>query len=70
VTGALFLATMLGRLTKILAHHTGLREETAILGVGRDLWMLGFGTVLFLSNYWMQVNIEIDHLPSIIVFVR
>ena len=54
----------------VLAHHIGLREETAILGVGRDLWMLAVGTVVFLSNYLMQVNIEIHHLPSIIVFVR
>jgi hypothetical protein len=62
---------MLGRrLTEILAHHIGLREETAILGVGRDLWMLAVGTVVFLSNYFMQVSIEIHHLPSIIVFVR
>jgi hypothetical protein len=58
------------RLTEIFGHHIGLREETAILGVGRDLWMLAVGTVVFLSNYLMQVNIEIHHLPSIIVFVR
>jgi hypothetical protein len=32
--------------------------------------MLAVGTVVFLSNYLMQVNIEIHHLPSIIVFVR
>ena len=62
---------MLGRrFREILAQHIGLRDETAILGVGRDLWMLAVGTVVFLSNYLMQVNIEIHHLPSIIVFVR
>jgi hypothetical protein len=50
---------MLGRrLTVIFDHHIGLREKTAILGVGRDLWMLAVGTVVFLSNYLMQVNIE------------
>lgn len=58
------------RLTGILTHHIGLREETAILGVGRDLWMVAVGTVVFLSDYWMQVNIEIHHLPALTVFVR
>jgi hypothetical protein len=61
---------MLGHLRKILAHHIRLREETAILEVGRDLWMIAVGTVAFVSNYWMQVSIEIDHLPHIIVFVH
>lgn len=61
---------MLGRLTTILAHHTRLRDETAIVGVGRDLWLLAVGTALFLSNHLMQVNIEISQLPSIIVFVH
>jgi hypothetical protein len=61
---------MLGRLTRIFAHHTSLREETAILGVGRDVWMLAIGSLLLVSNHLMQVSIEIDHLPSIIVFVR
>jgi hypothetical protein len=58
------------RLIQLFGHHIGLREETAILGVGRDLWMLAVGTVVFLNDYLMQVNIEIHHLPSIIVFVR
>jgi hypothetical protein len=57
------------RLKTILAHHIGLREETAVLGVGRDLWMIALGTVVFMTNYLMQVKIEIDHLPYIIVFV-
>jgi hypothetical protein len=61
---------MLSHLRKILAHHSSLREETAILQVGRDLWMIAAGTVFGMSNYWMQVSIEIDLLPHIIVFVR
>jgi hypothetical protein len=61
---------MLGHLRKIVAHHISLRKETAILEVGRDLWMTSIGTVLVMSNYLMQVSIEIDHLPHIIVFVH
>jgi hypothetical protein len=61
---------MPGRLRKALAHHLSLREETAFLEVGRDLWMIAVGTVLILSNYLMQVSIEIDNLPHVIVFVR
>jgi hypothetical protein len=61
---------MLGRrLRKILDQHVSLRDQTAILGVGRDLWMTAIGSVAYLSNYLMQVKIEIDHLPYIIVFV-
>jgi hypothetical protein len=61
---------MLGRrLRGILDQHVSLRDQTAILGVGRDLWMTAIGSVAYLSNYLMQVKIEIDHLPYIIVFV-
>ena len=53
---------MLGHLRKIFAHHISLREKTAILQVGRDLWMIAVGTVLVMSNYWMQVSIGVDPL--------
>ena len=56
---------MLSHLRKILAHHISLREETALLGVGRDLWMIAVGTVAFVSNSWMQVGAaQLDQMSA------
>jgi hypothetical protein len=59
-----------GRLSQTFAEHTRLRGNTAILGVGRDLCMLAVAAALYLNYHFMQVLIEINNLPSIIVFVQ
>jgi hypothetical protein len=58
------------RLTQIFAEHSKLRRKATVLGIGRDLCMLGVASALYLNYHFMQVLIEINNLPSVIVFVR
>jgi hypothetical protein len=58
------------RLTQIFAEHMGPRHKTTVLGVGRDLCLLAVAAALYLNYHLMQVLIEIDALPSLVVFVR
>lgn len=64
-------ATMHGfRVTQIFAEHLKLRRKATMLEIGRDLWMLGVASALYLNYHLIQVLIEINNLPSVIVFVR
>jgi hypothetical protein len=58
------------RVTQIFAEHLKTRHKTEVLGIGRDLCMLAVASALYLNYHFMQVLIEINNLPSVIVFVR
>jgi hypothetical protein len=42
--------------------------RTVIFGVGREIYLLGALAAVYLNYYFMQVMLEIDSLPSLVVF--
>jgi hypothetical protein len=44
------------------------RRERTILGIAREVFMLAVLAAVYLNYYFMQVMIEIDSLPKMIVF--
>lgn len=54
------------RLDRIFA----VQGKPTILGVGRDIWLVAVAAVLYLNYHFIQVQIEVYALPSLILFVR
>jgi len=50
-------------------HLEKRRRERTFLGVGREIYMFAVLVALYLNYYFMQVIVEIDSLPSIVVFI-
>jgi hypothetical protein len=42
--------------------------QTVIFGVAREIYMLGVLAAAYLNYYFMQVMLEIDSLPTLVVF--
>ena len=42
--------------------------QTLIFGVAREIYMLGALAAAYLNYYFMQVMLEIDALPTLVVF--
>ena len=42
--------------------------QTVIFGVAREIYMLGVLAAVYLNYYYMQVMLEIDSLPTLVVF--
>lgn len=54
------------RLDRVFA----VRRKATVLGVGRDLCLVAVAAVLYLNYHFIQVQIEVYALPSLILFVR
>jgi hypothetical protein len=52
-----------------LARIFELRRNATVLGVRRDICLLAAAAWLYLNYYFIQVQIDIYALPSLIVFV-
>jgi hypothetical protein len=44
------------------------RRERTILGIGREIYMLAILAAAYLNYYFMQVMLEIDSLPRLVLF--
>ena len=42
--------------------------QSVIFGVAREIYMLGMLAAAYLNYYFMQVMLEIDSLPTMVVF--
>jgi hypothetical protein len=46
------------------------RRKATVLGVGREFCLLAISAMLYLNYHFIEVQIEINALPSLIFFVR
>ena len=44
------------------------RRERTVLGIAREVYMLAVLAAAYLNYYFMQVMLEIDSLPGLVVF--
>jgi hypothetical protein len=44
------------------------RRERTVLGIAREVYMLAVLAAAYLNYYFMQVMLEIDSLPRLVVF--
>jgi hypothetical protein len=44
------------------------RRERAILGISREIYMFAILAAAYLNYYFMQVILEIDSLPNLVMF--
>lgn len=54
------------RLDRIFA----VQSKPTVLGVGRDICLVAVAAVLYLNYHFIQVQIEVYALPSLILFIR
>ena len=43
-------------------------RERTLLGISREIYMLGVLAAVYLNYYYMQVMLEIDSLPRMVLF--
>lgn len=54
------------RLDRIFA----VQSKPTVFGVGRDICLVAVAAVLYLNYHFIQVQIEVYALPSLILFIR
>jgi hypothetical protein len=52
-----------------LARIFAVQRKATVFGVGRDICLLAISVVFYLNYHFIEVQIEINALPSLIFFV-
>jgi hypothetical protein len=53
-----------------LGRIFSVRRKATVLGVGREFFLIAMAAVFYLNYHFIEVQIQINALPSLIFFVR